>query len=204
MKKSGKASCCGLGGSWFGKCGGVGNVNLDHTWYEGIRVCETQFQAVVGEQLHAYQPKRDASFDDPHMIKRVIVGAHIPASAPDNASTPVPGATPITVPVNTPIMAGDHNSVVYYAGKTAFNALVAPSTTIIRASVNILTAAPTIFLANATIVLANGTLIKSMRSVSPGIPITASSATSTSAREYAQLLRVLAHISMMLGMACWY
>ena len=42
IEKSGKSSCCGRGGSWFGNCGSVGNGNLDHTWYEGIQFCKTQ------------------------------------------------------------------------------------------------------------------------------------------------------------------
>merc|ERR1712113_1138023 len=42
IKKSGKTSCCGRGGSWFRNCGGGGNSNLDHTWFEGIRACKTR------------------------------------------------------------------------------------------------------------------------------------------------------------------
>ena len=37
--KSGKMSCCGRGGSWFRNCGGIGNTQLHHTWYEGIQAC---------------------------------------------------------------------------------------------------------------------------------------------------------------------
>merc|ERR1712032_1389933 len=41
IKKSGKMSCCGRGGSWFKKCGSAaaGNRQIEHTWYEGIRAC---------------------------------------------------------------------------------------------------------------------------------------------------------------------
>ena len=38
-KKSGKLSCCARGGTWFQKCGQVGDTNFDNTWVEGIHVC---------------------------------------------------------------------------------------------------------------------------------------------------------------------
>ena len=43
--KSGKTSCCGRSGSWFGNCGSFGNTKLDHTWYEDIWVCKTRSQS---------------------------------------------------------------------------------------------------------------------------------------------------------------
>merc|ERR1712037_324506 len=30
IKKSGKMSCCGRGGSWYKNCGAAGNIKLDH------------------------------------------------------------------------------------------------------------------------------------------------------------------------------
>merc|ERR1712037_381513 len=45
IAKSGKTSCCGHSGSWFGNCGSVDNVKLDHTWYEGIQACNTWVQS---------------------------------------------------------------------------------------------------------------------------------------------------------------
>ena len=42
IKKSGKSSCCGRGGSWFRNCGGV--AKLRHTWYEGIQSCKARPQ----------------------------------------------------------------------------------------------------------------------------------------------------------------
>ena len=38
--KAGKRSCCGRGGSWFGKCGDAGDSKFDHTWVDGMRVCK--------------------------------------------------------------------------------------------------------------------------------------------------------------------
>ena len=43
-KKSGKASCCGRGGTWFGRCGDLNNFKFEHTWVEGIRACASKFQ----------------------------------------------------------------------------------------------------------------------------------------------------------------
>ena len=39
LKKSGKSSCCGRGGSWFNRCGSDGSAHHDHTWTEGIQAC---------------------------------------------------------------------------------------------------------------------------------------------------------------------
>merc|ERR1712032_219251 len=53
IKKSDKLSCCGRGGSWFKQCGGAGNTNLQHTWYEGIQACKAHLQskAVTDQRL---------------------------------------------------------------------------------------------------------------------------------------------------------
>ena len=57
IKKSGKSSCCGRGGSWFRSCGSAGNAKLHHTWYEGIRACKTgsQLKTATGQQSSADQ-----------------------------------------------------------------------------------------------------------------------------------------------------
>ena len=55
IAKSGKISCCGHSGSWFGNCGSAGNVKLDHTWYAGIHACKTlsQPKAAIGRRSNA-------------------------------------------------------------------------------------------------------------------------------------------------------
>ena len=64
VQKSGKLSCCGRGGSWFGNCVNAANAKVGRTWYEGIRVCKSrQFQTAVHYQ-HARQQKVDATSDD--------------------------------------------------------------------------------------------------------------------------------------------
>ena len=39
IDKTGKASCCGRGGSWFKECGSAGNAKVDHTWRQGRMAC---------------------------------------------------------------------------------------------------------------------------------------------------------------------
>ena len=43
IKKSGIRSCCARGGSWFKKCGDVGDTKFGHTWAEGIHACKSRF-----------------------------------------------------------------------------------------------------------------------------------------------------------------
>jgi len=38
---SGKKSCCGQNGAWFGNCGLPGDFDFDYTWNEGIQSCQT-------------------------------------------------------------------------------------------------------------------------------------------------------------------
>ena len=40
-KKNGKRSCCASGGSWFNKCGDVGDSTFEHTWGEGLQACNS-------------------------------------------------------------------------------------------------------------------------------------------------------------------
>ena len=40
FKKSGRVSCCAPGGAWYKKCGGSGNRNVDHRWFEGVDTCK--------------------------------------------------------------------------------------------------------------------------------------------------------------------
>ena len=40
--KSGKRSCCARGGTWFKRCGDVGDTNFNHTWTEGILSCQSK------------------------------------------------------------------------------------------------------------------------------------------------------------------
>lgn len=66
IQKSGRSSCCGSGGSWFGNCGGGDRTKLEHTWSDGIRVCRARQvrTAVMGQQLQASRPTSGADFGD--------------------------------------------------------------------------------------------------------------------------------------------
>ena len=69
IQKSGKSSCCGYGGSWFGHCRSVGKANVVHTWNEGIWACKArQFQSVPSQQLHFSQTKSHDSFNDSSIV----------------------------------------------------------------------------------------------------------------------------------------
>ena len=45
FEKSGRISCCAPGGAWYKKCGGVSNINADHSWYEGVKACRRKSKA---------------------------------------------------------------------------------------------------------------------------------------------------------------
>jgi len=47
FEKSGRFSCCAPGGAWFKNCGGVGNKNIGHRWFEGIEACRRKFKRDV-------------------------------------------------------------------------------------------------------------------------------------------------------------
>merc|ERR1712048_580769 len=40
FEKTGRVSCCAPGGAWYKKCGGAGNRNVEHRWFEGVETCE--------------------------------------------------------------------------------------------------------------------------------------------------------------------
>ena len=89
--KSGKISCCGRGGSWFGNCG---SAELDHTWYEGIQVCkiQTQSKTASGQQSNAAQELKLSGGADMGKFT-VITTAN--AFTSTNTLTPMPGGTPM-------------------------------------------------------------------------------------------------------------
>ena len=62
-KKSGKMSCCGVSGSWFGNCGSVRDTRIGHTWYEGLQACKAQAQSktVMGQELSDVSQERNES-----------------------------------------------------------------------------------------------------------------------------------------------
>ena len=47
FNKSGRVSCCAPGGAWYNNCGGAGNRNADHSWFEGVTACKRKSKAMT-------------------------------------------------------------------------------------------------------------------------------------------------------------
>ena len=192
IKKSGKASCCARGGSWFENCGSAGNTKLDHTWKEGIRVCNArQSHVAVGYQLRPFRPKSNASSDDASMhikSKAVTTAAHVFASAPADTSTRMPDVTCIAVSANLSAIAPD----CMFVSKE----ISATTATMVHSSVN------TLISKTALPRQANGAITKSMRIDFVNAFSTTTSyilvSESITVRGYAKLFYAFAQISSML------
>ena len=162
-KKYGKSSCCGRGGSWFGKCGSVGDANLGYTWYEGIRACKArQIQAAVGQDLRVSQSQRNMSFDDAVVglhSNAVIVASQASVSWPANTSTPLPVTTRTrTMPART---------WMAYDRRATYNEIGATIATMMHTSASTLTPKPTKVPEHLTIdLLANAATVPVMASAS--------------------------------------
>ena len=93
--KSGKISCCGRRGSWFGNCGSADNTKLGHTWHKGIQACKTLvlFKAAIARYSNADQ-RAKSSNDGVDMGKSTAVTTTAKAFAftPLDTSTPVKAA----------------------------------------------------------------------------------------------------------------
>ena len=105
IAKSGRASCCGRGGSWFGNCGAAGKEKLDHNWSEGFQACKSRSQSktVIGQQLHGADHKSNGVSDDTDdrvNAEAVITAANTFTFAVDNMSTPMQGKTPVILSAN--------------------------------------------------------------------------------------------------------
>ena len=119
IKKSGKTSCCGRGGSWFEKCGGAGNSNLDHTWYEGIRACKSWAQPKIAlvQQSNAAQQLNLPNFSGMGNSKTVTTAVKIFTFTSVNKSTTAPDSTSTV------------HSIVLHTTNTVTAAITATATT---------------------------------------------------------------------------
>ena len=190
VKSSGRSSCCGRGGSWFENCGSAGNVNFEHTWYEGIRVCNTGQHVAVGQQQYASHPQGNTSADDDVIgvdFKTVILAQ--PTFEPTSANTlqTEPAATPITV--------RDSRSMI------PAGAIISGNTNI-NTQVNILTPkrarspadrTRTRSIRNASAVISISTTSSSQFSSSPAINI----------REWVGVVYIVAYASVILIVGSW-
>ena len=98
-KKSGIISCCGRGGSWFGKCGSNGGIKLGHTWHEGLQACKARPWSETGirQQLRGARQERNGFSHGNNSANSntaiTAVNAHIFASAPMPDAPPTSGHT---------------------------------------------------------------------------------------------------------------
>merc|ERR1712032_1285595 len=125
IKKSGKLSCCGRGGSWFKKCGGAGNAKLEHTWHEGIQACKarSQFKAVIAQELNgAPQKDTDSSQGAGNTNYKVVIAATKP---PINNSTTTLDTTSIITSPDTVSITMSARALVT---NTVTNTLITSST----------------------------------------------------------------------------
>ena len=119
VKKSGKMSCCGRGGSWFRKCGSFGNT---HTWYEGIQICKTRSRSIAG-QSNVVQHLKPGTGDAASMTDFISVVTHTttafttttPTSIATTTTTATIAAvsittTPTVTTMSTTIIATSYNS----------------------------------------------------------------------------------------------
>ena len=194
ISKSGKMSCCADGGSWFGNCGSAGDANFGHTWHEGIQSCKSQqLQIVVGEQIHALQPKGNGSFHDNSLGMRsetVVAVSQIFASSSAYLSTRVPSTPQNTLPANTSVIKAVRRSIA--------------NDTITTTSVDIVTSQLS---TRFSITQVNETVRKStIRSSLSSISLTTVSrmfaSVSAAEREYEPLLHLVVH-SMIITIVCW-
>ena len=111
IKKSGKLSCCGRGGSWFKKCGGAGNAKLEHTWHEGIQACNarSQSKAVIAKEPNSAHQKDTDPFQGVGNTKYKVVivkATKMPINNPTEMLDTMPiGTSPETVSIAMPARA---------------------------------------------------------------------------------------------------
>ena len=114
IARSGKLSCCGHGGSWFGNCGNAGNANFGHTWNEGIQACKSrQSKKIVGQQLYDPHPQGNVpSNDDSTSMNFKEVVAATQMFAFESASIPR-ASTDVIATANASISARDYEELLH-------------------------------------------------------------------------------------------
>ena len=141
LDKSGKASCCGRGGSWFRNCGSAGNTKFRYTWYEGVLSCKTRPQL---KEISSWQSNTAQKPKSSHGIN--IVNATATENfvfTPANISAPIPAVNALTT---TP----DNESSTAFVFTSMTNGLVGPLTTIPDYSSNLTTANTAVYMTMIT------------------------------------------------------
>ena len=186
-------SCCGNGGSWFGRCGSVRNSNLSHTWYEGVQACkDREFSSMEVQKLGFPRPTSNhSSFD----IRALTTSKAITAIGITQANKPMSWPPSVNASIIPQIFS-------VYDASTA-----SPNATTAAISANLINLAPLLppkapnYAVNRTITpMIHDTIVKSMRDDLPDMPTTMSSPASDGAsihtRECVKLLRAITCVSM--------
>ena len=140
--KSGKMSCCGRGGAWFKNCGGDGNTQLHHTWYEGIQACKARSQSntVISQQVNVGQHKGMGSSEGAGMTnyKAVIAASKTLLFTSVDASAPILDTTPITVSARTLMTNPSTNSLMIPSTHTSASTSITTHLLKITVHINLL------------------------------------------------------------------
>ena len=192
IASSGKISCCGHGGSWFGKCGSARNAKFGHSWDDGIRACRVgQFEIAVAQQLSASRRQSSGASSNVSVGMRSNEGF-----AASRFSVATTTEAPITTPNTSPITALADTSVAL-APKPIICGTETTSTGCIRSSVVISAPKPII-----RAVVANLTIIRSMcdavAKMIKTTPSYSSANTLITGRARCTLLHIVAQISVMI------
>jgi hypothetical protein len=81
IKRSGKRSCCGRGGSWFGKCGGTKSKSA-YTWFTGIQACKPRFKSKKASKVSEASNAAEQKEQDDYYQMFVLGAANITTPAP--------------------------------------------------------------------------------------------------------------------------
>lgn len=73
VKKNGKLSCCGPGGSWLGQCGEKVGENIKYTWGDGMTACAGQ-ALLIRPQTNSTEILLSQSHPDQEKDPNVDVG----------------------------------------------------------------------------------------------------------------------------------
>ena len=202
IQKSGRMSCCGYGGSWFGNCGSARNARFGHTWSEGVWICKTrQSQAAVGQQLQAAKSLNDASNDDVSIdinFHVVMSATHVSVLTPTSILTAMPGTTTAST------IESDHKFIAYGVDTSTTDAISPRRTPIMHIespSINASKDTPINLSVIQPVPLA---IAKSISSASIDTTVTTydhSISGPITAKEYQILLPVLVHINIALIIA---
>merc|ERR1719305_874041 len=114
FKKSGRASCCAPGGTWFKNCGSAGNKKFGHTWFEGIQVCK-QWVSSKRSAAAAYQIMNAAEKYLFNFANNTAKPSH--TNTPAKPTTTAPATTKVVTTAAAPITTTTTTRIATFAAK---------------------------------------------------------------------------------------